>query len=214
MFNFRATKRTKASTQLDFGATVSVLGNARLDVEGFRDNGDEEMRAYQYFFRNGRVVGRAQVGTMGFANYNSWHFKQFAAYRLLTANKSLVVRSQKVGFCIAPTDPIDLLLPHALMQPSFTGLNGACGSPSALWVQESLPVGWADTYFQFTPGQSFNITHLKNGTYYIEIIANPEGLLHETNTKNDISLRKVIIGGTKGHRTVRVPSVHGIDPER
>jgi hypothetical protein len=49
--------------------------------------------------------------------------------------------------------------------------------------------------------------------YYIEIIANPEHLLHEVSTANDISLRKVIIGGTRGHRTVRVPAYDGIDPE-
>jgi hypothetical protein len=51
------------------------------------------------------------------------------------------------------------------------------------------------------------------GTYYIEIIANPERLLHESDYGNDVSLRKVIISGTAGHRTVRVPAYHGIDPE-
>jgi lysyl oxidase len=76
-----------------------------------------------------------------------------------------------------------------------------------------MPVGWADTYFQSVAGQSFNITGLRNGTYYIEIVANPQRVLHETDTSNDVSLRKVILGGTKGHRTVRVPAYDGIDPE-
>ena len=35
----------------------------------------------------------------------------------------------------------------------------------------------------------------------------------ETTTSNDVSLRKVILGGTPGHRTVKVPPWHGIDPE-
>jgi hypothetical protein len=200
-------------SSLDFGATVWIGGNARLDVEGFRRLGTNTMEAYQYFWHNGRVVGRAKVGTMGFSGYNSWHFQQFAQYRLLNARKSVVVRSQKVGFCIAATDPVDLLLPHATWVPEYTGLSGACGDPSALWVTETLPVGWGDTYFQYIPHQSFDITHLQNGTYYIEIIANPERVLHETNTHNDISLRKVIIGGTPGHKTVRVPALDGIDPE-
>jgi len=52
-----------------------------------------------------------------------------------------------------------------------------------------------------------------NGTYYIEITANPQHLLYELNTHNDVSLRKVILGGTPGHRTVKVPAWHGIDPE-
>jgi hypothetical protein len=76
-----------------------------------------------------------------------------------------------------------------------------------------MPIGWGDTYEQFLPGQAFNITNLPNGTYYIEVIANPQKVLHETNYRNDVSLRKIILGGTPGHRTVKVPSVHGIDPE-
>ena len=76
-----------------------------------------------------------------------------------------------------------------------------------------MPIGWGDTYFQSVAGQSFDITNLPNGTYYVEVIANPLRVLHETTTSNDISLRKVILGGTKGHRTVRVPAWHGIDPE-
>ena len=54
---------------------------------------------------------------------------------------------------------------------------------------------------------------MPNGTYYIEVTANPEMVLYETNTSNDVSLRKVILGGTPGHRTVKVPAFHGIDPE-
>lgn len=209
-------KNQPAVSFLNFGATVWIGGNARLDVEGFRHNGSATMRAYQYFWHDGRIVGRARAGTMGFDNgpgENHWHFQQFAQYRLLNSDKSLVFRSKKVGFCIAPTDPVDLVLPHATWVPSFTGLQGACGSPGALWVREMLPVGWGDTYFQFLSEQAFDISHLPNGTYYIEIIANPERVLHETNTHNDISFRRVILGGKPGHRTVRVPALHGIDPE-
>ena len=215
VFNFKR-KNHPTVSYLNFGATVWIGGNAQLDVEGFRSHGSRIMKAYQYFWHDGRVVGRARAGTMGFDNkkgHDHWHFQQFAQYRLLGSNKSLVFRSQKVGFCIAPTDPVNLLLPHAAWVPSFTGFSGACGSENALWVQESLPVGWGDTYFQFLAGQAFNITNLPNGTYYIEIIANPEHVIHETNMHNDMSFRRVIIGGKAGHRTVRVPAFHGIDPE-
>lgn len=214
--HFRNTPTSPSSDQLTFGATVWVGGHSRLDVEGFRSNGSPTMRAYQYFWKNGRVIGRTRAGTMGFDSklgHVHWHFQQFAQYRLLNATKTVAVRSQKVGFCIAPTGGIDLLLPHALWQPRFFGFGGSCGSPSALWVREMLPLGWGDTYFQWVAGQAFNISHLPNGTYYIEVIANPGKVLHESNYGNDSSLRKVILGGTPGHRTVRVPAYHGIDPE-
>jgi hypothetical protein len=201
---------------LDFGATVWVGGNGPLDVEGFRKPGSPLMKAYQYFWRNGRLVGRIRAGTMGFDNakgHHHWHFEQFARYTLLNAAKKVAVASHKVGFCIGPSDPVNLLAPHAAWQPPVLGLLGQCGQPTALWVQETMPVGWGDTYFQSIAGQSFNITKVPNGTYYIEITANPLRILHETNTGNDVSLRKIILGGTPGHRTVTVPAWHGIDPE-
>jgi hypothetical protein len=214
---FATHPRRQTHDYLDFGATVWIGGNGPLDVEGFRSDGSPVMKAYQYFWRNGRVIGRVRAGTMGFDSkkgHNHWHFEQFARYALLNSSKSLTVRSQKVGFCIAPTDPVNLLLPHAVWQPSSLGFGGGqCGSPTALWVAEQLPLGWGDTYEQFLPGQSFDITHVPNGTYYIEVVANPERVLYETTTRNDVSLRKVILGGTPGHRTVQVPAWHGIDPE-
>jgi hypothetical protein len=213
-----STSHTRSGRDLlTFGATVWVGGNSPLDVEGFRSNGSPVMKAYQYFWRNGKVIGRARAGTMGFEKgkgENEWHFEQFARYRLLTASKKVAVISHKVGFCIAPTDPVNLLAPHAVWQPPSTGLGElTCGSPTALWVQEMMPVGWGDTYLQTLAEQAFDITSVPDGTYYIEITANPQHVLYESNTRNDVSLRKVILGGTPGHRTVKVPAWHGIDPE-
>jgi hypothetical protein len=197
---------------LVFGATVWVGGGSPLDVEGFRSNTSPVMRAYQYFWHHGKLIGRVRAGTMGFYD-QKWRFAQFARYQLLTASRELAVRSHKEGFCIAPTDPVNLLLRDATWQPSEVGLSGQCGTPSALWTREYLPVGWGDTYTQFVEGEAFNITNLPNGTYYIEIIANPEHVLLEQSTTNDVSLREVILGGTQSHRTVKVPAWHGIDPE-
>jgi Lysyl oxidase len=214
--HIRARKIHPASDWLDFNATVWIGGSSPLDVEGFRSHGSPVMKAYQYFSRNGHVIGRVRAGTMGFEagqGENHWHFQQFARYSLLNSSRKRAVASHKEGFCIAPTDSVDLLLPHAPWQQSFFGFGGDCGAPSALWVRENLSVGWGDTYTQSSAGQAFNITSLPNGTYYVEIIANPQRVLRETTTSNDISMRKVILGGTPGHRTVRVPAFHGIDPE-
>jgi Lysyl oxidase len=202
---------------LNFSATVWVGGNGQLDVQGFRANSSPVMPAYQYFWQDGQVIGRARAGTMGFDSkpgHDHWHFEQFAAYRLLGPNGKLMLRSQKTGFCIAPTDAVDLLLPNAAWQPSYIGFSGQCGSPAALWVRETMPVGWGDTYSQSVAGQAFDITNLRNGTYYVQVVANPEHVLHETAAGNDVTVRKVIISGTRGHRHATVPAWNGIDPER
>ena len=202
---------------LNFSATVWVGGNGPLDVEAFRHGTNPVMQAYQYFYKDGKVVGRVRAGTMGFdgaKGHNHWHFEQFAAYELLGGNKKLIVRSQKVGFCIAPTDAVDMLVHGALWQPNYIGLQGQCGSTTALWVRELMPVGWGDTYSQNKAGQAFDITSLPNGKYYVAVIANPGHVLKEVSYHNDVSYRAVILSGKKGHRHFRVLAYDGIDPER
>ena len=44
--------------------------------------------------------------------------------------------AEKVGFCIGPTDAIDLLCRTPPGSPGSIGLTGLCGPPTALWVQE------------------------------------------------------------------------------
>ena len=73
-----------------------------------------------------------------------------------------------------------------------------------------LDVGSGDTYSQDRPGQSFDITDLANGTYYIQVLANPAGKLAETDVDNNSALRKVTLSGTKTKRKLAVWSVNGI----
>jgi hypothetical protein len=200
---------------LAFGSTEWVAGASPLVVEGFRRPDSDVMDAFQYFYRDGEPIGRARVGELAFDHrrgHRHWHFKQFAGYRLLDA-EGVVRVSRKEAFCLAPTDAIDLNLPEAEWTPEQLGLGTACGHSGSIWVREILPVGWGDTYFQFVPGQSFDITNLPNGTYFIEITANPTGELHERNPDNNTRLRKVILRGRPGSRRVRVPPWRGIDTE-
>ncbi|HEY7476945.1 MAG TPA: lysyl oxidase family protein [Actinomycetota bacterium] len=198
---------------LTFASNVWNAGPAALLVEGFRQPGAELMDAYQYFSLDGEVVSRAPVGTFEFevhADHSHWHFQQFARYRLLDESQALVMRSRKAAFCLAPTDPIDLLVPGAARRLDELGFS-QCGGPEAMWIRETLPVGWGDTYYQGIFGQAFTITDVPNGTYYIEVAANPQGLLYDGDPSNDVALREVILGGEPGSRTVVVPPWNGID---
>ena len=105
-------------------------------------------------------------------------------------------------------------MPGADWNPGQLGFGGSvCGSQNSLWTRETLPTGWGDTYFQGLPGQSFDITHLRNGTYFIAVKANPTNELYERSTANNVRYRRVILGGTPGARTVTVPPWNGIDTE-
>ncbi|MDP9068400.1 MAG: lysyl oxidase family protein [Actinomycetota bacterium] len=206
----------RRATRLGFGATIWTAGAQDLVVEGFRRSDEATMDAYQYFYEDGEPVGRAPVGDFAYDDqrrHNHWHFMQFARYSLLDSTQTEVLRSKKEAFCLMPTDSIDLLLPGAEWRPDNTDLNTACGGPDALWIREVLPLGWGDTYFQGIPGQSFDVTDLPNGTYYIAVEANPDGLLFEQRTDNNVELREIILRGRPGSRRVEVPPWNGIDTE-
>ncbi|HWD81944.1 MAG TPA: lysyl oxidase family protein [Kribbella sp.] len=193
---------------LQFSATVWNAGPSPLVLDGFRRQGKDLMDAYQYFYdAHGKQVGYQTTGTLewdGRAGHNHWHFTDFARYSLLNAKQTEVVRSQKEAFCLAATDSIDYTVKNANWHPDNTDLHTACGDHGSLSVREVLDVGSGDTYEQTLPGQSFDITNLANGTYYVQVTANPEHRLYESSTTNNVALRKVILGGTLHHRTVKV----------
>jgi Lysyl oxidase len=200
---------------LGFSATEWNRGPQPLVVEGFRRPGTNVMDAYQYFYQDGVPVGRAGAGTMRYHaahGHQHWHFSQFTRYSLLDFTKTQVVVSGKQSWCLAPTDAIDLTVEGANYLPGQTGF-GACGGKSSIWVREILDVGWGDTYAQYVAGQAFDITNVPNGVYFVKVLVNPEGSLYETDTGNNVELRRVRLLGRRGDRRVFVPPWHGIDTE-
>jgi hypothetical protein len=190
---------------LNFAATVWVGGNGQLDVQGFRVKSSPVMSAYQYFWQDGRVIGRARVGTMGFDSlpgHNHWHFEQFAAYKLLGSGGKLVLRSQKNGFLHRAHDPVDLLLPNAVWQPSFVGFAGQCGAlPRCGCGNDAGRLGRHLHPVDRRPG----VRHHQTAQRHVLRPGDgqPRRHLHETTTANDVTVRKVIISGTRATGTSR-----------
>jgi hypothetical protein len=191
---------------VDFAATIWNRGPGQLDVEGFRHTDAPRMTATQFIYRFGRPVSSAVIGRFEFdtrLGHQHWHLEDFARYDLLSVDRTHLVHSSKQSFCLAPTDPINLTLPGALWQPDKIGLFSACPSDQSIWLRETLPAGWGDTYIQSVAGQSFNITGLANGDYLLRVRTNPLHRILETTFANNTSLVKIRLGGTPGARTVQ-----------
>jgi hypothetical protein len=193
---------------LNFAATVWNAGDSPLVVDGFREPGKAVMDAYQYFYdAQGNQTDYLPAGHMIWdprPSHHHWHFEDFARYELLDASKTKVQRSHKEAFCLANTDAMDMTLPAAQWRPDNTDLSTACGGEDALAVSEYLAAGSGDTYMQSRAGQSFSIANLPNGIYYIAVQANPDNVLYEQSTANNLALRKLRLGGTPDHRTLQV----------
>jgi hypothetical protein len=199
---------------LRFAANSWNAGPSDVVIEGFRRPGRSVMDAYQYFLdAEGDAVGRTPVGTLRYhaaRGHEHWHLLQFASYSLLNAATDRVVRGRKQSFCLLPTDAVDLTVPRANWLAQGWQLSSACGAPSAIWVRQSLPVGWGDTYSAQLPGQAFDVTRLPNGRYVIRTEVNPLGLLSELTTTNNTAGRVVRISGRGAARRVRAGPWKGI----
>ncbi len=198
---------------LGFAASPWNAGPGPLVVDGFRATSAGTMEAYQYFYDGETPVGRTRAGSMAWDSrpgHDHWHFLQFSRYSLIDPEKGAILRSRKQSFCLAPTEPVDLTVPGAAWLPWSLSFTSVCGGRSAKHLREAMPVGWSDTYFQVVAGQAFDVTSLPNGRYQIEIEVNPQRLLHERSTFNNVARRTIILRGTKADRRVKVLPWHSI----
>jgi hypothetical protein len=193
--------------RLSFGALTWNAGPGKLEVEAFRESGNV-LQAYQVFYNGwSRAARQARGAVLWHAapGHHHFHFQAFARYRLLDAAHAPVRDSGKNSWCIVETNKVDDSLPGFDAGLRSFDPNASCGTePGALWARLSMAVGYGDYYMQDVAGQAFDITGLPNGTYYIEITANPDNLLAEADYDNNVSLRRIRLGGTRGARTVRV----------
>ena len=213
-WNIDLIKDLDGQNLLIFAASPWNAGPGPLVVEGFRDTNAGLMDAYQYFYDGTETpVGRTRAGSMVWDSrpgHDHWHFLQFSRYSLVDPGKGTILRSRKQSFCLAPTEPIDLTVEGAAWLPWSLSYTSVCGGRTAKWLREAMPAGWSDTYFQVVAGQAFDVTSLPNGRYQIEIEVNPQGLLHERSTANNIARRTIILRGPKADRRVKVLPWHSI----
>ncbi len=202
---------------LEFSATVWNAGPGTLIVEGYRRGTAPRMDAWQFFRRGDDDVAAVPVGLLDYdprAAHDHWHFRDFARYSLVRADGRPAAVSPKEAWCLAPTDQIDQLVPNADLLTGDTSLGSACGDADAVQVREVLEVGAGDTYGNGTPGQAIDVTRLPNGVHLLRIEGNPAGALRESTTADNVALRRIVLGGRPGARTVRVPPAEGIDTRR
>ena len=190
---------------LRFGALTWNAGPGPLEVEAFRESGTT-LAAYQVFSRDGKRADRQGRGTLVWHDapgHDHFHFGAFAAYSLTKLDGSLVRDGGKHSWCIVDTDQVDTTRPGVTTGNRMSG-TGGCGSDSgSLWARLSLSVGSGDYYGPDLAGQSFDITTVPNGSYQVKVEANPTDVIAEANLDNNVSVRTVTLGGTRGHRTVR-----------
>jgi hypothetical protein len=133
--------------------------------------------------------------------HNHWHIDQVERYVLLRSNGSVVGYDEKHGFCFFDDAAYAPTLPGAPAQPYYVNGQNTCGytdgigGSSSLSTTQGLSVGYSDSYHTWTPGQYIDITGVRNGTYTLVEVVDPNGWFKETNKANNLSWARLAISG-------------------
>jgi hypothetical protein len=111
--------------------------------------------------------------------HQHYHFEQFAEYNLLDTNGNVVATGHKVGFCL---EDVHTWSPTANPQIKYD-----CNF-------QGIQSGWADLYTAGLPCQYIDITSVPPGNYLLQMTVNPDNLLPESNTANNMTMVPVTVG--------------------
>jgi hypothetical protein len=102
--------------------------------------------------------------------HGHYHMIGFSSYILLNSAGTIVRRSRKQGFCLRDDKPFFARAPRA------RGFN--CEN-------QGITRGWQDIYDKSLDCQFLDITGVRPGRYLLRVTVNPNGVLSETNYRNN-----------------------------
>src|SRR5438552_6058187 len=111
--------------------------------------------------------------------HGHYHFNNYANYRLLDGNGRQVAAGLKIGFCLLDSIRWDANAPSRAKYD--------CGN-------QGIQQGWGDVYDSTLDGQWIDITGVPDGSYTLEMQANPMGVIQESSYANNTTSLPISIG--------------------
>jgi subtilisin-like proprotein convertase family protein len=108
-----------------------------------------------------------------------YHFQNYIKYTLRDAGGNVVVYGLKIGSCMLDSFRWD---PNSATSPKYNCSN------------QGIQVGWGDLYSSSLDGQWIDITGVPDGSYTLEMQANPMGVIQESDYANNTASIPISIG--------------------
>ena len=172
--------------KLEFRTAVRNTGLGPLEISAERSSRSQKaMRADQVLLRTeSSPMVRQGVGRVVYSDApgrHNWRYENLLGYQLRRTSGQRVRQSETATFCL--TDRYDIDRSNALTnEPRGPVYTGSCGrnAPGLFSVSMGLSVGFADSFQPGSSGQSFDITELGSGRYWLVNTADPAGTLLES----------------------------------
>jgi len=181
---------TVSANELRLTTAMANIGAGRLELRGGAVHGNTQDVHQRVYEPNGAYTDLL-AGTFTYhSGHGHIHFDGFAEYRLRQVLAGggvgdVVATGGKVSFCLLDVERYNTSGPGS---PYF--LN--CGQV------QGISVGWADVYDRGLPGQSIDITSVPNGTYWLEVMVDPQNHLLESDESNNTTRIQIAISRSGG----------------
>ncbi len=173
---------------LRFSTEVANAGDGPLELWGGSVSGSSQ-QVFQRIYQADGGSRDALAGEFVYhAGHGHIHFEGFATYDLKLTNASgqIVASGGKTSFCL-----INIRQPLPDVSAN-AGLVHGRGGTSCGQVQ-GISAGYSDVYSASLDDQWIDITNVADGTYWLEIEADPEDNLQETDETNNTARVQVTI---------------------
>lgn len=175
-------------TYLRFNNSIWNSGPGKLELIGNPNQAKDQIQVVQRVYgSNPEEFAQYEVGEFVFHDqHDHWHLEQFASYEIWSVTEegileTRVIMGGKVSYCVMDVSLAENGLSEGIVLPyrSYTHCEEN---------QQGLSVGWIDTYKYFYPGQSIEVSSLKDGIYALVSTVDPLHLLVEENNHNNSAL--------------------------
>jgi len=190
-------------TLLRLSTAMANRGRGAMELRGSTTNPDGTQNVNQRVYLEGGGFQDRLAGTFSYhPGHGHIHFDGFASYHLreVTAGDGVgdvLASGSKVSFCLLDIDHFNPALPGS----PATGVYGGCGQI------QGISAGWADVYHQSLPDQWIDITGIADGRYWLEVIADPDNHLLESDETNNTTRVLINLDVPTSH-----PRVSGHNP--
>lgn len=177
---------------LRFTTAFANSGVGHLELRGgdILDNGNQQV-FQRIFYDDGTFEDRLAGEFTYHSGHGHIHFDGYAIYKLREhldggGIGDVVATGGKISFCL-----IDITKYHS---------NAGASRYNSCGQIQGVTAGWSDVYTRSLPDQWINISLVPDGLYWLEVIIDPDNLLLESNTENNIGrvLVEINRGGPTG----------------
>ena len=148
---------------------------------------------------NGTVARRLPMATVG-----TWEPPSDYRYPLSSFTLNEVGPGNTVGAVVARSPKVDYCMTGDVQVPGYKNPPSSSFIPAENCADPTSPLGWSqgwgDQYDQTDAGQPISLDGVADGTYILHATVDPQHVLHEVTTANDVTDTTITISGT--HLTV------------